>query len=85
MMEMARFIQGQRMKLVKSRALGSNCIQMVAYLLVTGAMTKHMVKDGFSFLMETHTKENGTKTKCTETELIYTRMAPSMLGYGKMI
>ena len=60
---MVQSTQDQRMKLVKSRALGSNCTQMEAFLLVTGAMTKRMVKDGFSFLMETHTKENGTKTK----------------------
>ena len=63
MMEMAQSTQGQRMKLVKSRALGSNCTQMEAYLLGTGAMAKRMVKGGFSFLMETHTKENGKKTK----------------------
>ena len=63
MMEMAQSTQGQRMKLVKSRALGSNCTQTEASLLGTGAMTKRMVKDGFSFLMETHTKENGKKTK----------------------
>ena len=63
MMEMAQSTQGQRMKLVKSRALESNCTQTEASSLGTGAMTKRMVKDGFSFLMETHTKENGKKTK----------------------
>ena len=66
------------MKLVKSKALGSNCTQIAACMLVTGVMTRHMVKDGFSFLMVTHTKENGTKTKCMEAELIYTLMAPNM-------
>ena len=85
MMEMDRLTLGQGMKLVKSRALGSSCTQMVACMQVTGAMIKPMVKDGFSFLTETHSKEIGSKTKCTETELICTLMAPSMLVYGKMI
>ena len=82
---MVRPTQDQRIKLVKKRALGSNCTQMAACMLVTGSMIKPMVKDGFSFLTETHTKEIGSKTKCTETELICTLMAPSMLVYGKMI
>ena len=85
MMEMALSTQGKKTKLVKSKALGSNCTQMAACMLAIGAMTRRMVKDGFSFLMVTHTKENGTKTKCMEAELICTRMVPNMLVFGKTI
>ena len=85
MMEMVQSTQGQRMKPAKKKALGSNCTQMEDSLLATGVVTKLMDKDAFSFLTETHIKENGTKTKCTETELTSTRMAPSMLVYGKTI